>query len=278
MTSSPALTATPTTDGDTSPQRRSALRSVALPTEHGGWGLTLEPALLGLLVRWSAAGLCLAVVAFVAFLARTPLKVVLVDARRHRTLPRTRLARSVLAAEIVAMVLLVAGAVLLDASAFLAPLVLMAPLAGVDLWFAMRSRSRRLLPELAGAVAVGGVVAVVTLAGGADLRLAAACWLILAARSLSAVVTVRDLVGHLHGHSRHPGAVLAADVAALAVAGAAAVVEPATVVGAIAVLVAIATQRLLDRRPAPRAVVIGIRQTMLGLGVVVATAIGVLWT
>jgi hypothetical protein len=33
---------------------RSRLRSVALPSEHGGWGLTLEPAVLGLLVAPSA--------------------------------------------------------------------------------------------------------------------------------------------------------------------------------------------------------------------------------
>ena len=50
------------------------------------------------------------------------------------------------------------------------------------------------------------------------------------------------------------------------------------IIGAIAVLTAIGIQRLQDRRPAPRAVVIGIRQTLLGLGVVVATALGVLWT
>ena len=31
-------------------------RTVVTPTEHGGWGLTLEPALLGLLIAPSAAG------------------------------------------------------------------------------------------------------------------------------------------------------------------------------------------------------------------------------
>ena len=32
-------------------KQRSPLRTVALPSEHGGWGLTLEPVLLGLLVN-----------------------------------------------------------------------------------------------------------------------------------------------------------------------------------------------------------------------------------
>ena len=45
----------------------------------------------------------------------------------------------------------------------------------------------------------------------------------------------------------------------------------------IAVVVAIAIQRGLNVRPSPRAVVIGVRQTLLGLVVVAATATGVLW-
>ena len=48
---------------DTSPvapagkSERSMLRSVAVPTEHGGWGLTAEPVVLGLAVAPSAAAL-----------------------------------------------------------------------------------------------------------------------------------------------------------------------------------------------------------------------------
>ena len=34
-------------------------RSVAIPTEHGGWGLTLEPVVLGLAVAPSLAGIAL---------------------------------------------------------------------------------------------------------------------------------------------------------------------------------------------------------------------------
>jgi hypothetical protein len=50
---------------------RSTLRAVAVPTEHGGWSLTLEPVLLGLMVAWSWPGLSLGVAAMLAFLART---------------------------------------------------------------------------------------------------------------------------------------------------------------------------------------------------------------
>ncbi|MCB0972737.1 MAG: YwiC-like family protein, partial [Acidimicrobiales bacterium] len=61
---------------------------MAMPTEHGGWGLTLEPVVLGLLVAPSIAGTCIGLAAIVAFLARTPLRIVLVDLRRRRWLPR----------------------------------------------------------------------------------------------------------------------------------------------------------------------------------------------
>ncbi len=67
---------------------RVRLRSVALPVEHGGWGLLLEPIALGLLVAPSLAGFCLSVAAAGAFLARHPLKLVMADRQRRRRLPR----------------------------------------------------------------------------------------------------------------------------------------------------------------------------------------------
>jgi hypothetical protein len=68
--------------------RRPAWRSVAIPSEHGGWGLTLEPVLLGLLIAPSVGGLALGIAAFGAFLVRTPLKLVFVDRRHPRWLGR----------------------------------------------------------------------------------------------------------------------------------------------------------------------------------------------
>ena len=68
-----------TTTGPALRSPRSEFRSVALPSEHGGWGLTAEPALVGLIVAPSAAGACLAGAALTAFLVRTPLKVAAVE-------------------------------------------------------------------------------------------------------------------------------------------------------------------------------------------------------
>ena len=63
---------------------RSLWRAVAVPSEHGGWGLTLEPVLLGLLVGFSWSGMAIGAATFLAFLVRTPLKLALVDRRRGR--------------------------------------------------------------------------------------------------------------------------------------------------------------------------------------------------
>ena len=95
------------TEQSTAESSSPSLKSVALPSEHGGWVLTLEPGLLGVLVAPSLVGLCLALAAFVAFLARTPVKIVMVDRWRGRSLPRTRLALRVA----VAAVLLIFGLV-----------------------------------------------------------------------------------------------------------------------------------------------------------------------
>jgi len=56
-------------------------RSVALPTEHGGWAFISEPVLLGLLLAPSAGGLALGLAAFAAFLLRQPFKLYAKDIR-----------------------------------------------------------------------------------------------------------------------------------------------------------------------------------------------------
>lgn len=253
---------------------RSPLRAVALPTEHGGWGLTAEPALLGLLLAPSIAGACLAVAAILAFLVRTPLRFVLVDRYRGRHLDRTVLARKVVVVEGALLVALVAVAVATADAPFWWPVAVAAPLVAVELWFDTRSRSRRLVPELAGAVGVCAVAAMIVLAAGHSSTEAAAAWLILAGRAVTAIPHVRAQILRLHGHAARASTLVAADVVCVVGVAAAVVLEPAMLAGAIAVLTVVLVERLTDHRPAPPKV-IGIRQTVLGLLVVVVTALGV---
>jgi len=255
------------------PQHRHALRAVAMPTEHGGWGLTAEPIVLGLAVAPSIAGLFLGLAAMLAFVARTPLRIVLVDHHRNRDLDRTALARRVLTVELAALAAFVAAAMLTATATFWWPAAIAAPLVGVELWFDTRSRSRRLLPELAGTFGICSIAAMILLAAGHAPHVAVAAWLILAARGTTAIPHVRAQIARLHDRPASARLLLAADVAALAIAGSSAIVAPAVIGGTVSVAGVVLFQRMTTRTPVP-AKVIGIRQTLLGLAVVVATAIG----
>lgn len=256
------------------PGLRPSWRSVAVPTEHGGWGLTLEPVLLGLLVAPSLAGVFVGLAAFVAFLARTPLKLALVDAHRDRQLARTTLARRVAAVELAVVIALVVAAALTANGPFWVPAVIALPLVALELWFDMRSRGRRLTPELAGAVGVNAVAAMIVLADGGPAGLAGAAWLILAARAVTSIPWVRNQVAILH--SRPTSESARWDVAALVLAGLALVLERWAIAGALAIIAIVVYQRVAGRRTPPRAVVLGTRQMAIGLALVLVTAVGLL--
>ena len=256
------------------PTDRPGWRAVAVPTEHGGWGLTAEPILLGLLLAPSIAGLCLGAATMLAFLVRTPLRVALVDRHRHRTLDRTRLARRVALIEGAALVALVGAAALSSPHPFWWPVIVAAPLVGVELWFDARSRSRRLVPELAGAIGVSAAAAVIVVAGGHDTTEAIGAWLILAARSVTAIPYVRSQIARLHHRPRTPRLEVVADAAAIGLASTAVAVHQAFLAGAVAVAAVVVVQRATARTPAP-AKVLGMRQTALGVLVVTAAALGV---
>jgi YwiC-like protein len=261
----------------TTPSSRAAWRAVALPTEHGGWGLTLEPALLGVLVAPSGAGVALALAAFLAFLARTPLKVVLVDRHRHRRLERTRTAAIFATVELASIAVLVAVALALAGATWMIPLAAALPLFGVELWYDARSRSRRLLPELCGAVGIAAVVSAIVLADGRSWALAGALWLILTARAVASVTFARGQVLRLrHGATTTTASDLA-QLAGLAIAIAAWLVDPRVALGAVCVLAVVTAQFAWSRGPARAAKVVGIWQMVFGLVVVAGTAAGVVW-
>ena len=255
---------------------RNPLRSVALPSEHGGWGLTIEPGLLGLLVAPSWAGLWLAVAALVAFVARTPTRIVLVDRWRGRSLARTGLARRVAAGELVLLaVLVLAAGLLASGSRWWVPVLVAGPLVAIELWYDMRSRSRRLVPELAGAVGVAGIVAMIVLADGEEASLAIGLWAVLAGRVLTSIPYVRGQIVRVHGRKQIGWATAAGDLLAVTFAALAAGLARELLAGALAVLGLIFVQRVLAHGPPRPAKVIGIQQTVLGLAVVVITAVGV---
>ncbi len=140
-------------------------RAVALPAEHGGWGFLTEPVVLGLVLAPSAAGLCLALAALAAFLARHPLRLWLIDRRKGVRYPRTALAERVFVAYAASALALAVAAFALASASFWLPLAVAAPIGLLAVAFDARGRSREALPEAAGAVALGGSATAIALAG-----------------------------------------------------------------------------------------------------------------
>lgn len=257
-------------------RERPAWRSVALPTEHGGWSLTAEPALLALIVAFSWSGLALSVAAMLAFVARTPLKLVLVDRWRHRWLDRSRLALRVFTVEAALLIALAVAALAGTDHRFWIPLALAAPLVTLELWYDMRSHSRRLIPEIAGTIGIGSIAAAVALAGGESNLIAYGLWCIVGARSVAAITYVRCQI--LRSHAR-PAPRWHSDLGQIAALAAVAVgwsldAVPLAAVVAIALLGVVNAFGLT--RPPPRPVIIGVQQMVFGLAVIAVTAIAVL--
>jgi hypothetical protein len=266
----------------TEPTRRPTLRSVAMPAEHGGWGLTLEPGILGLLLAPSLAALLVGVAALAAFLVRTPLRFVLIG--RHRAGERTPSAmgsaRTALATRVALVeVIVIAAALAITAVLASEPLwwlpgLVAAPLFVLALWFDKRSLSRHVIPEVVGSIAIASVAAMGALAGGAAWPLAIGAWLILGARVLSSIPHVRAQVHRLHDREAPtlPGVV--GDLAAFGLAVTATLLEPTLFMGTLAIAGLIIIQRITLARPPRPAKILGIRQMILGFAVVGATAIG----
>ena len=167
------------------------IKSIALPSEHGGWGLLAGSILLGLLVAFSWLGLLLAVAACGVFLIHQPLKIALKDRLKGRRPPRTvwatRFAIGYGLLVVVPMTILLTRA----SPTFLIPILLAVPLALVQLYYDVRNRSRRLLPEVCGALALAMIAPAIAVLAGWTLWLALPLWLLLALRAVPAILYVR---------------------------------------------------------------------------------------
>lgn len=173
------------------------MKSVVIPTEHGGWGFTLEPVLLGLLIvpGLPAAGLGIATIA--AFLARRPLRLAVADVRRGRRLDRTGVAMGIVAGLFVIALVGLTLTWIHAAEPFWWPLAVAVPLVLVQLRFDLDGRGRELLPELLGPVALAAAAPMTVLAEGIGWEVALGAWLVLASRIVPSVLLVRVQIRRL---------------------------------------------------------------------------------
>jgi len=177
---------------------RPALRPLVLPTEHGGWGFLLEPLVLGLLVKPSYGGALIAVAALFGFLTRQPLKLAMQDAVRGKSYPRTFWCRSFALGYLALAGLSIAGAIAISGWTLTIPFALVAPLALVTLIADAKNRSRRLLPELAGSVAMASTAAAIGLAGGLSHIASFSLMALIVLRGIPSILYVRTLLTRAH--------------------------------------------------------------------------------
>ncbi len=243
------------------------LKAVALPAEHGGWGLLAEPLVLGLVLAPTPAGGCLAFAALFAFLARQPLRLALIDRRKGARYPRTALAERVFAAFVGAAALLLALAFATARAPFWTALAVAAPFALAALAHDALGRGREALGEVAGAAALSASTAAIALAGGVAPAIAFAASTLLALRALTSVLYVRARIRLDRGLAAGPRTALAAHGAALlaAVVLAGAGAAPWLGVVAFGVLLARAAHGLSRWRPAIRPQRLGFQELAYGV-------------
>ncbi|HYX30508.1 MAG TPA: YwiC-like family protein [Pyrinomonadaceae bacterium] len=180
----------------TGPRYGVRLKSIALPAEHGGWGLLLEPVALGLMVAPSVAGLYLALAAVGFFVARHPAAWVIVN--RRRSSPRTALAKRFALLYLTIGVASLIAAIVFARHQFMLPLAIAALFALVHLIHDWTGRRRALLPEIAGTVAISWVVAAIALGAGWSRPASFALWAIMSARTIPAIIYVRACLARMH--------------------------------------------------------------------------------
>ena len=255
------------------------LKSLALPTEHGGWGFLLEPILLGLLTVPTWAGLALSIAALGVFLLTQPAKIVLKDWQKGLYVPRTRWALRFAALYAGMALLMLVIALALSPHAFWLPLLLASPFALFQLYAASQNRGRALLPELVGAVALGATVAAIVLAGGGMAANAFALWLILSLRSVPSILYVRTRLRLERGDDINRRQVIVAHGVALLISVILVVAGNAHVltVFAFVLLLVRAVRGLSAWRNAVPAKIIGMWEMIYGFSVVVLVAIGAHW-
>lgn len=175
-------------------QQATNIRAVALPAEHGGWALIIEPIALGLLVAPSIAGLFIGAGALASFLARHPLRLAVADRRKNRILKRTSLADRFALLYVTLAIVFLTIAVVSAPRKFLLPFIMAGPLLLIQFLYDASGHSRKLIPEVVGALAAGSIATAIALAGGWSRPTAFALWIIVACRHVPTILYLRVLL------------------------------------------------------------------------------------
>ena len=252
------------------------LRGLALPKEHGSWSILLEPLICGIAVAPSAAAPFIALLFVGGFLAHQPLRVCLTDLRNGRRMPHTVSAVILAALFLVITIVGLVGTWRITGFSSLVPLLAAAPLAVLQLGYDLAAKSRRAIPEIAGAVALSSSAAITAHAAGWSSAAALALWCVFACRLIPSLLYVRNrLLLEKRKASSVLWPVLAHFLALAAVFGMASVGSaPKLAVFAFFVLLVRAAIGLSPWRLKLRAMQIGLLEITFGAITVLSVVIG----
>jgi hypothetical protein len=243
-----------------------SLKRLALPHEHGSWSILLEPLIGGIAVAASPASPFMALLFIGGFLAHQPLRICLTDLWNRRRMPHTVPAIAFAVGFAAIAMTGLAGTWVVAGMNSLVPLLAAAPLALLQLGYDRAGKSRRLMPEIAGAVALSTSAAVAAHAAG---------WPPARALALSGIFVLRLIPSLLYVRSRlliekRKAAAVRLAITANGLALAAAVVLAFTglsskiTIVAFAILFARACVGLSSRRLKLRAMQIGVLEITFG--------------
>lgn len=248
-------------------------RDLVLPKEHGSWSLALEPVAFGLLAAPSLGGVGLAAAAVAGFFARRPLRTAVGDSQPER---RAAARRATVACGTIALAAWF-GAMAFGGIGWLPWLVPTAFAGAVFVHFDLQKAGREQQAEVAGAFAFAWMPAAFAVLAGWGWRAAAALGVVMIARAVPTVLTVRGTIrARKTGKAAPALPVLATVIAAAAViALARAGLAPWTAALLAGVLTARSFGLLVYPRPQFRASTIGIIEA--GFGVLYVVAIAIAW-
>lgn len=257
-------------------RRRLRLRGLALPNEHGSWSVLFEPLVAGIVVAPSIASPFIGLLFVGGFLAHQPLRVCLTDLRNRRKMPHTSAAVALASAFLALAGVGLAGAWMIAGFSSLVPLLAAAPLALLQLGYDLAGKSRRAVPEIAGAIALSSSAAISAHAAGWSAASSLGLWFVFALRVVPSLLYVRN---RLLLEKRKAAATLSpivahivalASIIGLAIAG----LSSPIVVLVFALLLVRAAVGLSSRRRKLKATQIGIMEVVFGSLTVLSVVIG----
>lgn len=175
----------------TEQKSRIRLRSIALPAEHGGWGFLFEPIVLGLILAPTTLGILFAFAALGMFLVHQPLKITIKDYHKGRRTLRTQWAER--------FVVMYGGVAIISflfvlykaEPQFLIPLLIALPFAIVQTYYDAQNRSRHIIAETSGTIAIAAIAPALLLIGDWALDKALIIWLVVLGRNIPSILYVR---------------------------------------------------------------------------------------